>query len=126
MRLNPTVWGFARQARRGAKIAGHETKLTSNLAVVYLRGMNRRADLWENPLAFLPERHLVSDSGQKRAIQTFSLGPRMCIGMHLAMAEMCAVLPAIARLGDVVLESSPQPDPHFATRAKGGVIARFV
>jgi cytochrome P450 len=125
MRLTPTVWGFARQSRRGAKIAGHETTPLSNIAVVYLRGMNRRADLWENPLAFLPSRHIGSDSVQKRSIQTFALGPRMCIGMHLAMAEMCAVLPAMARLGDVMLESTPLPDPHFATRAKGGIIVSF-
>jgi cytochrome P450 len=125
MRLTPTVWGFARQSRRGAKIAGHQTTSLSNITVVYLRGMNRRADLWENPLAFFPSRHIGSDSAQKRSIQTFALGPRMCIGMHLAMAEMCAVLPAMARLGDVVLESTPVPDPHFATRAKGGIIARF-
>jgi cytochrome P450 len=125
MRLNPTVWAFARQTRRGGKIAGHETTFLSNMAVVYLRGMNRRADLWDNPLAFLPSRHIGSDSAQKRSIQTFALGPRMCIGMHLAMAEMCAVLPAMAQLGDVVLESTPVPDPHFATRAKGGIIARF-
>jgi cytochrome P450 len=126
MRLSPSVWAFSRRGRRGAKIAGHQTKLTSNMAVVYLRGMNHRADLWENPLAFIPDRHVGADSSQKRAIQNFALGPRMCIGMHLAMAEMCAVLPAMARLGDVVLESTPTPDPHFAARAKGGVIARFV
>ncbi len=125
MRLNPTVWAFARRARRGSTIDGHKTTPLSDMAVVYLRGMNRRADLWENPLAFLPSRHIGSDSAQKRSIQTFALGPRMCIGMHLAMAEMCAVLPAMAQLGDVVLESTPEPDPHFATRARGGIIARL-
>jgi cytochrome P450 len=126
MRLNPTVWGFSREGRRNAKLAGRATSFTSRNAVIYLRGMNRRADLWEDPLTFFPERHIGADSSQKRALQTFALGPRMCIGLHLAMAEMCAVLPAIARLGDIVLESTPVPDPLFATRAKGGILVRFV
>ena len=126
MRLSPAVWGFARQARRGATVGGHRTGWNTLISVVYLRGMNRRADLWEAPLVFRPSRHVEADTAQKRALLSFALGPRMCIGMHLAMAEMTAVLPAIARLGDIVLDSSPVADPHFATRAKGGVIARFV
>lgn len=105
MRLTPSVWAFSRQARRGATIGGHRTGWNSLTAVVYLRGMNRRPDLWDDPLTFRPDRHREADSSHKRSMLAFALGPRMCIGMHLAMAEMCAVLPALARLGDVTLQN---------------------
>jgi enediyne biosynthesis protein E7 len=126
MRLRPVVWAFSRQGKRGAKLGGLPTSWNTLTAVVYLRGMNRRADLWNDPLVFSPDRHCDADSTQKRAMLNFALGPRMCIGMHLALAEMSAVIGALARIGDVALDSTPEPDPHFALRAKNGIVARFM
>jgi cytochrome P450 len=125
-RLRPAVWAFSRQGKRGATLGGLPTSWTTTTAVVYLRGMNRRADLWNEPLTFRPDRHHEADAAQKRAMLNFALGPRMCIGMHLAVAEMSTVIAALAHLGDVVLDSAPEPDPHFGLRAKGGIVARFV
>jgi cytochrome P450 len=129
MRMRPAVWAFSRQGRRKAVIDGHKTSWNSVTAVIYLRGMNLREDLWGDPLTFRPDRFTEADAAQKRLMMNFALGPRMCIGMHLAMAEMTAVLPALARLGDVVLDVSmgaPVEDPHFALRAKPGITARFM
>jgi cytochrome P450 len=56
----------------------------------------------------------------------FGLGPRGCIGQQLALAEMYAVLPALARHGDVVVEQSVNENPRFALRVDGGLKGRFV
>jgi cytochrome P450 len=128
MRVRPTVWAFSRQGRLKSKVAGHSNRWNTLTAVVYLRGMNRREDLWGDPAAFRPDRFSESDATHKRSLMNFALGPRMCVGMHLAMAEMTAVLPALARLGRVELDVSagvPTEDPHFALRAKPGITARF-
>jgi cytochrome P450 len=129
MRIRPAVWAFSRQGKLKAKVAGHPIKWNTLTAVVYLRGMNQREDLWGDPGSFRPDRFNEADGAQKRSLMHFALGPRMCIGMHLAMAEMTAVLPALARLGHVELDVSagaPVEDPHFALRAKPGITARFI
>jgi cytochrome P450 len=129
MRMRPTVWAFSRQGKLKAQVGGHRNRWNTLTAVVYLRGMNQREDLWGDPGNFRPDRFDDADSAQKRSLMHFALGPRMCIGMHLAMAEMTAVLPALAQLGNVELDVSagtPVEDPHFALRAKPGITARFI
>jgi cytochrome P450 len=129
MRVRPAVWAFSRQGKLKSTVAGHANQWNTLTAVVYLRGMNQREDLWGDPGKFRPDRFTETDGAQKRSLMHFALGPRMCIGMHLAMAEMTAVLPALARLGNVELDVSagaPVEDPHFALRAKPGITARFV
>lgn len=60
---------------------------------------------------------------------SFGLGPRGCIGQHLAMAEMLAVLPALAAAGDFTLDLTNGPlveDASFALRVSGGLRATLV
>jgi cytochrome P450 len=56
----------------------------------------------------------------------FGLGPRGCIGQYLALAEMEAVLPALARRGDVVIDGDSDDDASFALRVRGGLRGRMV
>ncbi|CZT25816.1 related to pisatin demethylase cytochrome P450 [Ramularia collo-cygni] len=62
--------------------------------------LHRNAAVFEDPLSWNPDRWLVKDAEKlaemKRWFWPFSSGGRMCIGMHLATAEM-AVVPAIYR-----------------------------
>jgi len=88
--------------------------------------MNRNAQMWTDPLQFDPSRHLAADVREKRALLPFGLGPRGCIGQQLALAEMYAVLPALARHGDVVVEQQVKENPRFALRVDGGLKGRFV
>src|SRR6185437_14631790 len=108
LRLTPAVWGVPRVAAvRGAEISagGVSMRMSRSLPVtIYTRGMQRRIAVWPDPLRFDPARHLAEDKEQQRSLIPFGLGPRGCIGQHLALAEMRAVVPALARHGDVVLD----------------------
>ena len=55
----------------------------------------------------------------------FGLGPRGCIGQHLALAEMSAVLPALARHGSLSVDGPIEEDANFALHVRGGLTGRF-
>ncbi|KAI0485041.1 cytochrome P450 [Xylariaceae sp. FL0804] len=67
--------------------------------------LHRNADVFPDPLAFRPERWLGEQLGElggdlaemKKHWWAFSSGGRMCIGMHLAMAEMTTLMAALYR-----------------------------
>lgn len=130
LRLTPAVWGFARSpTRRGVTLRSGDAVAKvgkSQVATVYLRGMNHDASTWSNPLAFRPDRHETSTKEQGRALLPFGLGPRGCIGQHLALSELDAVLPALARRGDVVIHEPVVEDSQFALRIRGGLQGRLV
>ena len=105
LRLNPAVWGIPRTPTRAgvALTAGEVTTRVrrGQLANIYVRGINRDPRVWDDPLRFDPSRHTsdAPETGTKearRALLPFGLGSRGCIGQHLAMAELTAVLPALA------------------------------
>ena len=125
LRLTPAVWGFARRPKgRGATLDGHRIGRTE-VVTVYLRGMNRDPKRWTDPLQFKPDRHRTG-SPLDATMLSFGLGPRGCIGQHLAMAEMLAVLPVLAAAGNFSLDASRGDlveDASFALRVKGGLQA---
>ena len=127
LRLTPAVWGFAYRPKvRGAVLDGHRIG-RAEVVTVYLRGMNRDTQRWTEPLRFQPDRHRGS-SPLDTTMLSFGLGPRGCIGQHLAMAEMLAVLPALAAAGNFSLDpaqSEPIEDASFALRVRGGLFARL-
>ncbi|GKU05140.1 unnamed protein product [Fusarium langsethiae] len=60
--------------------------------------MHRNEEVFENPLVFNPERWLGDKASEmNRWFWGFSSGGRMCIGMHLAMAEMTVLGAALYR-----------------------------
>ncbi|OKL56728.1 hypothetical protein UA08_07860 [Talaromyces atroroseus] len=60
--------------------------------------LHRNAEVFPEPLKFDPERWLNEDCVEmKKWFWAFSSGGRMCIGLHLAMAEMTTLLAAIYR-----------------------------
>ncbi|KAJ5120040.1 hypothetical protein N7448_010709 [Penicillium atrosanguineum] len=62
--------------------------------------LHRNPDVFKNPLEFNPDRWLDSTkeaTEAKKWFWAFSSGGRMCIGMHLAMAEMTTLVAAIYR-----------------------------
>jgi len=130
LRLSPPAWSFLRApTRSGAFIPiGQYRYGVSRFQsiAVNIWGMNRDPKTWPDPTSFQPSRHRQLTTAQERAMLPFGLGPRSCIGQHLALAEMRTVLPAIARHGDVLVDGAPVEDPHFTLRVQGGLRGRFV
>ena len=81
--------------------------------------------LWADPKRFDPSRFESPDPEQQQSLLPFGLGPRSCIGQHLAMAELVALLPLLARRGDITLDHEPQEDAQFALRPRDDLIVRF-
>lgn len=130
LRLTPAVWGFARSplVRHATINAGAISSPISKreIVTIYLRGLNRNPALWPDPELFRIDRHARPSSEQQRGLLPFGLGPRGCIGQHLALAEIHATLPVLARVGDVVLDREPHESPAFALRFTDGLRGRFV
>jgi cytochrome P450 len=129
MRLDPAVWGIPRTPKKAGvtvTAAGITTRIRrGQVATVYLRGINRDANIWTDPLHFDPSRHDTDVKGQHRTLLPFGLGPRGCIGQQLALAEMNAVLPALARHGNVTVDEPVTEDARFALRFGNGLTGRF-
>ena len=130
LRLRPPAWGLTRTPTRGrvtlpydgARIRVHRPSVVT----VYLRGIHRDPKVWPDPERFDPERHDDLDRAQTRNLIPFGLGPRGCIGQHLALAELGAITPALAELGDVAIADEPAEDASFSLRPAGGLRGRFV
>jgi cytochrome P450 len=129
LRLTPAVWGIPRTPNRaGVTLTadGETTRVRrGQLATVYLRGINRDPATWPDPLRFNPARHEPADKDQQRSLLPFGLGPRGCIGQHLAMAEISAAIPALARRGDIRIEGEIAEDASFSLRVRGGLHGRI-
>lgn len=67
-------------------------------------GLQRHPQYWQRPNDFLPERWTSTDASMHpntNAWVPFSLGPRNCIGMELALIELKLVLVLTARTLDI-------------------------
>jgi len=129
LRLTPAAWGLSRTpASRSAVLESGNIRQPVRRPLVvsiYLRNINRDADLWADPLRFDPDRFHTSDPDQLQSLLPFGLGPRSCIGQHLAMAELVALLPLLARRGDIAIDDEPEEDAQFALRPRDDLVVRF-
>jgi cytochrome P450 len=129
LRLRPQAWGFSRSSRLSSEyVSFAHTRyrvLPHHGVIINVWGMNHDEKLWPRPETFEPARHFNLTQAQERASFPFGLGPRGCIGQHLATAEMLTVLPALARHGDVHVDGPTVPDPVLTLRVTGGLYGRF-
>jgi cytochrome P450 len=97
MRLYPPIWTVPRAALVDDQIAGYHIPAGSLMfPSQYLA--HRHPDFWESPADFDPERFSPDRvAGVRRAYVPFGAGPRSCMGVHFAMAEMCLVLATVAQ-----------------------------
>jgi cytochrome P450 len=68
--------------------------------------IHRDPELWHRANEFVPERFLTTDENDllrppKNAWRFFELGPRGCIGQHLAIVEIKLVMALVARSFDI-------------------------
>ena len=87
----------ARQAQADDVIAGRRVRKGDMISVSPWM-LQRHEALWDDPQAFRPERFLPGQAERHRfAYIPFGAGPRICIGMQLALNELVILLAAFAQ-----------------------------
>ncbi|GAW18921.1 hypothetical protein ANO14919_084040 [Xylariales sp. No.14919] len=108
-RYPPVVTGLPRVGPKGgAMVDGHFVPQGTVLSV-FQWAVNHDERYWTEPEKFAPQRWL-GDSKYKGdtldAMQSFSVGPRNCIGRNLAYAEMRLILAKLVYNFDMTLSES--------------------
>jgi cytochrome P450 len=121
MRLYPPAYLVGRSALIDTRIGVHRIA-RGQLVFVNTYGIQRRADLFPEPLAFRPERFL--DGAERRlpkgAYIPFGGGPRICVGNHFALMEAQLVLARLAQRYQLAgaVERLADPEPLVTLRPK--------
>lgn len=126
-RLFPAIPLLVREVERDFGLGGYRIPRDS-VVVVSPYATQHRADLWPNPEAFEPERFLPEAEAKRprHAYLAFSIGPRICLGMHLALMEGPLVLATLLHRYDFELPDARPlvADCREALRPLGGVQLR--
>lgn len=98
LRLRPPVYGIGRRARVETEVGGYQIPAESPV-IVSPYVMHHHPDYWERPERFDPDRFLPERADARPAFSYFPFGggPHACIGRHLAMMELLAVVALVVR-----------------------------
>jgi cytochrome P450 len=118
LRLVPPVGGFFRRAVAPVRL-GPYTIAAGKVIQVDITGTQRDRQVFADPEAFWPERHLDSPTPGAGAIP-FGIAPRVCLGKPLAELEMRLMLTRLLQAlrfslvpeQDLSLEVIPTPRPR--------------
>lgn len=93
MRLYPPAWAIGREPTEDVQIGGYTIPKGGQIFLSQW-AVHRNADIYEDPLAFKPERWLdgLADRLPRFAYFPFGGGPRICIGNHFAIMEAMLIL----------------------------------
>jgi cytochrome P450 len=128
MRLYPPAPMLNRLCHEDTVVSGREIKAgDSFLLCNYV--MHRTERLWDNPLAFDPDRFLRDPSLKAKGApyMPFGAGPRICVGAAFATMEAVMSLARLVRDYAVVVPEDCYPKPLMTVtlRPEGGVPARM-
>ncbi|MEP1229686.1 MAG: cytochrome P450 [Litorimonas sp.] len=129
MRLYPPAPMLNRECVEDTEILGrHIKKGDTFLLVNYI--MHRTERLWDNPLAFDPDRFIRQPELRAKGapFMPFGAGPRICVGMAFAIMEAVMALGTLLRDYDIEVPDDCYPRPLMTVtlRPEGGVPARLV
>ena len=97
MRLYPPAPILVRTAQRQTAILGHKVK-KGQVVILNIHALHRHEKIWKDPSIFHPERFSeTAPSRHRAAFIPFSAGPRMCLAMNFALAEMTILVSELAR-----------------------------
>jgi cytochrome P450 len=130
LRLYPPAFVLVREAMGPDRLGGLEIA-PSNVVMVAPWVLHRHTKLWDNPLAFDPNRFMPDATPPARfSYLPFGAGPRICVGAQFALTEATLVLAMLAgRFSVSLAEGRPvlpaaivttQPDhaPGFNVRVR--------
>jgi cytochrome P450 len=113
MRLYPPVWVIPRDAIGEDRIGGHRVPAGSTILLCpYLT--HRRPDLWQEPDRFNPDRFRPEPGSERprHAYFPFGGGPRLCMGVDMAMMEMLLILVMVLQRHTVRLVPGHREEPE--------------
>jgi len=111
LRLYPPVPLLSSEAAGPDRI-GSRTVRKGTIVLVCPWLLHRRPALWDQPDAFVPDRFMPGAPRPPRyAYIPFSIGPRICTGQHLALAEAVICLATLAGSFRLTLEPGTQVMP---------------
>jgi cytochrome P450 len=108
LRLYPPVVWLGRVAREDDEVGGFAIPAGSPLVLGFYVAQ-RHPDFWDNPDAFNPDRFAQTSASRPRgAYLPFGLGPRLCIGIHMALVELVVIVATVARRYRLVLDEGQE------------------
>lgn len=113
MRLYPPAWGVDRRTVQSDVVAGYKIPAGTTIAIsMYV--VHRLPQFWRNPEGFDPHRFSPEESQGRPAYAYFPFGggPRRCVGMRFANAQMQLVLASIVQQFDLDLAPGPAVAPQ--------------
>ncbi|ESO05948.1 hypothetical protein HELRODRAFT_184907 [Helobdella robusta] len=120
LRLYPPIPFTLRKSLKADVIAGYKIP-AGTLMMLSMGAMMRRADLYEDPEKFIPER-FFGISGPERSLNSFLpfiTGPRMCLGYKFALVEI--KLTIMALISNFKFETLPEEKDY---KRKAGLTMR--
>ena len=127
MRLYPPGWIYGRVADRDEVLRGYRIREGDMLGICPLVA-HRLPESWPDPGRFDPERFAGEKTTSNRNFTyiPFGAGPHMCIGVHLAMAEMQIVLGMMARRAKLVVVRPEEVRmlSKVTLQVEGGLVAK--
>jgi cytochrome P450 len=129
LRLYPPVYAFTRRATISLQLGGYTIPRGSSI-VVCPYTLHRRAQFFPHPEFFDPARFAPENAHTilPHTFIPFGAGPRICLGMHLALLEGQLILASLAQHCSFTLaENTPVvPEPLLTLRPEGTVRMKVV
>ncbi len=129
MRLYPPAPMLNRECIEDTEVLGRKIKKGDTFLLCnYI--MHRTERLWENPLAFDPDRFMRQPELRAKGapFMPFGAGPRICVGMAFAIMEAVMALGTLLRDYNIEVPDDCYPRPLMTVtlRPEGGVPARLM
>lgn len=128
MRLFPPVPIIPRYTYDETEIDGYKIP-ASSVVLTSVWNIHRHPDIWDDPLAFKPERFAPENSKERHrmAFMPFGAGQRMCIGNNFAMYEGQMLLAMMVQTYNFELKEGFEPklDLAITLQAKTGMPMRL-
>lgn len=107
LRLYPVAWAVGREAISDVDVLGHPVAQGTQIYIHQWQA-HRHPDYFPHPEQFLPERWTQDFSRglPKSLYSPFGAGPRICIGQHLALAEIATILAVLVQNFEFQREST--------------------
>lgn len=127
LRLYPTAHTLPRRAGQDTELLGRPLP-RGRIVAVSVWGIHHNPRVWPEPARFDPDR-FAEHGGAHRERYThlaFGGGPRTCVGVHLALAELVVAVATVVRAYRLrALVDDPPVDPGVTLHPVGGLHCRL-